>query len=146
MKIKRWEPEKSIEFLRSSIDRLIDQFFGSEIEGWYGAWYPPIEIVEEPEAFVAKVDLPGFSKDDIKVTVEENILRITGQRKSEKDIKDKNVIKSERYYGEFSRAITLPGAVDTSKIRAEYKQGVLTLTMPKKETAKARTIDIKVED
>lgn len=143
MKIKRWEAGKSLDFFRSSIDRLIDQFFGSDIEG-VSISYPPVEVVEDAEAFIAKADLPGFTKDDIKITLQDNILTMSGERKSEKEFKDKNIIRSERYYGEFCRTITLPAAVDTSKIKAEYKNGVLTLTMPKKETAKARTIDIHV--
>lgn len=145
MKIRRWDPEKDIDIFRSSIDRLIDNFFGSAIDTT-NVPYPPIEVVEDAEAFIAKADLPGFAKDDIKITLQDNILTIHGQRKTEKEHKDKNVIRSERYYGEFLRTITLPSAVDTSKIRAEQKNGVLTLTLPKKETAKARTVDIKVEE
>lgn len=146
MKIAKWDPEKELSWLKKSIDRLFEDFFGSEVSTYSPTRFPPLEICEDKEAFTAILDLPGFKKDDIQINIEGNILTIKGKREAEKEIKDKNVLRSERYYGEFTRSINLPSTVMTDKIRAEYKNGVLTLVIPKKEEVKARTINIEVSD
>ncbi len=147
MRIKRWIPEKDIDIFKSSIKNFVGSVLDSAFDwGDLGSTaFPPIDVIEEPDMFVAKLDLPGFTKEDIKITLEDNILTISGERKSEKEYKDKNVLRAERFYGLFSRTITLPAVVDVSKIKAEHKNGILTLTLPKKETAKARTIEIQVD-
>ncbi len=144
MKITKWEPEKELAWFKKSFDRLFEDFFGSEITTYTPLKFPPMDISEDKEAFKVKIDLPGFHKDDIQVSIEENILTIKGKREAEKETKDKNILRSERYYGEFTRSINLPPTILADKIGAEYKNGVLTLIIPKREEAKAKTIKIDV--
>jgi len=110
-----------------------------------GGFYPALDVVEDTEQYVIKADLPGINKEDIKVSVENGILTIEGERKSETEQKDKQVHRFERSYGRFVRSLNLGTTVDNSKIRANYKDGVLHLTVPKTEAAKPKAIDIHVE-
>ena len=108
------------------------------------AWAVALDVVEEKEQYVLKADLPGINKEDIKVTVENGILTITGERKSETEQKDKQYHRVEREFGRFTRSLNLGAHVDTSKIKANYKDGVLELVVPKSEETKPKTIDIQV--
>jgi HSP20 family protein len=110
-----------------------------------GRSYPALDVVEDKEQYVIKADLPGINKEDIKVSVENGILTIEGERKSETEHKDKQVHRFERSYGRFVRSLNLGTTVDNSKIRANYKDGVLQLTIPKIEAAKPKAIDIHIE-
>jgi HSP20 family protein len=145
MKIRKWEPEREIELIKREIDRVFEDFFSPALS--FGATtFPKLDVIEDKEAFIVKVDVPGFSKEDLKINLEENLLTITGKRDYEKELKGKNALRTERYYGEFSRTITIPSTVNAFEIKAEYKAGVLTLYLPKKESAKPKVIDIKVEE
>jgi HSP20 family protein len=121
-------------------DSALSQF-GREEEGM-GSWTPLCDIYEEGDNIVVKAELPGLERDDIDVQVENNILTLRGERKREKEVKSENLFRTERFYGTFTRSFTLPVTVDTEKIRAEYKDGVLLLTMPKVEEAKPRKIKV----
>lgn len=92
-----------------------------------------------------KVELPGVSKDDVKITIESNILTIRGEKKQEKDVKQENYQRIERSYGSFQRSFTLPGTVKSDAIDAIFKDGVLTVTLPKAEEAKPKHIEVKVK-
>lgn len=107
-------------------------------------WPVAIDVVEEKEQYVLKADLPGINKEDIKVSVENGVLTIEGERKSETEQKDKQVHRVERSYGRFIRTLNVGTNVDTSKIQASYKDGVLQLTVPKSEAAKPKSVDIQV--
>jgi HSP20 family protein len=107
-----------------------------------GSWTPLCDIYEEGDNIVVKAELPGLDRNDIDVQVENNILTLRGERKRENEVKSENLFRTERYYGSFTRSFTLPVTVDTEKIRAEYKDGVLLLTMPKVEEAKPRKIKV----
>ena len=104
-----------------------------------------LDVVEEKDQYVIKADLPGINKEDIKVSVENGILTIEGERKSETEDKDKQVHRVERSYGRFLRSLNLGNNVDSSKIHASYKDGVLQLNVPKFEIAKPKSIDIQVD-
>ncbi len=108
-------------------------------------WYPRMDVVEKDKEILVKMDLPGMEEKDINISVEGNILTISGERRMEKKEDKENYHRIERLYGEFSRSLTLPNTVDVSKINAKYKNGVLEISLPKKEEAKPKKISIKVE-
>ena len=107
-------------------------------------WAPPVDIYEDGESLVLKAELPGFNPDDVEIRVEDNTLYLKGERKFDKEVKEQNYHRVERSYGTFTRTFSLPNSVDADKVAANYKDGVLTLTMPKKEEAKPKTIKINV--
>jgi HSP20 family protein len=113
--------------------------------GGNNAFYPALDVIEEKDQYVLKADLPGIKKDEIKVSVENGILTIEGERNTEIEQKDRQVHRIERSYGRFVRSLNLGTHVDNSKIRASYKDGVLQLIVPKSEAAKPKSIDIHVE-
>jgi HSP20 family protein len=129
-------------------DRL-NRFFGRN-EAWdtEGAllaadWAPSVDIVEKENEILIKAELPGVETKDVAVTVDNNVLTIKGERRLEKDVKKESYHRMERSYGSFARTFSLPGTLDASDVRAEYKDGLLTLTLPKKSAAKSRSVEIK---
>lgn len=110
-----------------------------------GGWFPAMDVLEDKDQFIVKADLPGLKKDDIRVSCENGVLTIEGERKSETETKDKDWHKVERSYGRFVRSLNLGQVVDQSRIKAQYKDGVLELALPKTETAKLKSIDIRVD-
>ena len=115
--------------------------FGSEES--MGSWTPLCDIYEEGDNIVVKAEVPGIDRNDIDVQVENNVLTLRGERKREQEVKSENLYRTERFYGSFTRSFTLPVTVDTQNIRAEYKDGILRVTMPKVEEAKPRKIKIQ---
>jgi HSP20 family protein len=109
------------------------------------AWAPLCDVFETNKEIVFKLELPGIKKDDVKVRIENDMLLIYGERKFDDEIKKENFHRVERRYGEFVRRFTLPAYVDPAKITAEFKDGLLMITMPKLEEAKAKMIDVKVK-
>jgi HSP20 family protein len=110
----------------------------------FTAWTPPCDIYETDEEIVLKMELPEMRKDDVRVTLENNVLTLRGERKFETVVIPENYHRIERKYGEFMRIFTLPTFVEGSKIAAEFKEGVLTVTLPKNAAAKPRQIEVKV--
>jgi HSP20 family protein len=107
-----------------------------------GSWTPLCDIHEDGDDIVVTAELPGIDRNDIDVQVENNILTLKGERKREKEFRSENAYRMERFYGSFSRSFTLPVTVDTEKIKAEYRDGVLTVHLPKVEEAKPRKIKV----
>jgi HSP20 family protein len=129
--------------LQREIDRLFDGFFrGTRTEG---AFYPAVDVYETKDSVVVEVEVPGMKKDDIKITIEDDVLRIHGEKKVEREEKDRNYYVVERSYGTFERTFRLPDYVDPEKIKAKFDKGVLTITIPKKEEEKKKVIDVKIE-
>jgi len=114
-------------------------------EGTTPTWLPAVDIVEQKDDYIVKVDLPGLTKNDVKITVQNDILTIRGEKKQEKESKEQNVHRMERSYGMFQRSFTLPSSVKSEKIDAVFADGVLTITLPKVEEAKAKEIEVKVK-
>jgi HSP20 family protein len=108
------------------------------------SWAPPVDIYETEDAIVLKAELPGVDPKDVEVRVEDNTLYLKGERKFEKEVKEQNYHRVERSYGSFARSFSLPNSISTDKVKAEFKDGLLTLTMPKREEAKPKTIKIDV--
>lgn len=107
-------------------------------------WAPPCDIFETDKDLVLKFEIPEVKKEDVKVTMEGHTLTLRGERKFEEETKRDNYHRVERHYGEFMRSFTVPMFVDATKINAEFKYGVLTVTLPKREEARAKQIDVKV--
>ncbi len=130
----------------NSFDRLLDTFFRGDVQA-DGISYltPAVDIAEQEHAYVVKAELPGVSKDDVKITVESNILTIHGEKKQEETVKGDNYQRVERSYGSFQRSFKLPETVKTDMIDAIYKDGILTVTLPKAEEAKPKQIEVKVK-
>jgi HSP20 family protein len=144
-----WSPFQQLSRLRNEIDR----FFGAPLEGLltpsstslYEGWAPSVDLYEDKDKYIVRAELPGMRKEDIEVTASGDTLTISGEKKHEEESNDgRETYRAERFFGRFQRTITLPTAMDTSKIRAQYKDGVLTLTLPRAEEAKRKQIEVKV--
>lgn len=124
----------------SNLQDELDRLFDSPLRNWA----PALEVREDKDNFVVRAELPGLKREDIEVELHEGALVISGERKAEKVEEGVEVHRQERYYGKFQRALTLPTPVAADKIKAQYKDGVLTVTLPKTEEAKPKQIDISV--
>jgi HSP20 family protein len=110
-----------------------------------GAWTPPVDIYDSGnQQLVIKAELPDVNKDDIEITVENNTLTLRGEKKMDSSVKEEHCHRIERAYGVFSRSFSLPATVDTSKVSADYKNGVLTISLPIREEAKPKQIQVQV--
>jgi HSP20 family protein len=105
-------------------------------------WQPALDVYEEKDNYVVKVELPGVNKEDVKLSLEQGTLTITGERKAETKPETTEVHLSERFYGRFQRSLNLPETLAVDQVKAQFKDGVLTVTLPKSEAAKPRQIDI----
>ncbi len=145
MKLVRWEPfGRDFARMANRLNRAFDPRFEDTDRESLGIWNPPVDIFEEKDELVLKAELPGMKKEDIEVRIENNVLTLQGERKRESETKEDGYYRSERAYGTFSRSFSLPTSLDTSKIGAEYKDGILTVSLPKAEEAKPKQIDVKV--
>lgn len=141
----RWTPSTEI---KTRFDRFFDQAFDDLLpafkasDGATKSWLPVVDIAEDPETITLHVELPGVPKEGVEVAVENSVLTISGERKFEHTAEGKNYHRIERAYGNFQRSFTLPQNVQTDKVAASFADGVLTVTVPKVEEAKARKIDI----
>ena len=134
-----WSP---LTRLRNELNRVWGY---PEFEGdFFESWSPSVDIHEEKDIVTVKAEMPGLKKEDIDVSLHENQLILSGEKKGEGERKENGMRRSECFYGRFHRSITLPYAVDSSKIQANYRDGVLTITLPKSEHAKPKRIDVKV--
>jgi HSP20 family protein len=142
--LDRWESFRgtSPEF---QLNRLFSDFFGRAMqEQNLTTWAPAVDIYEGQNELVVKADLPDVKPEDLAIRVENNILTISGERKFEKKADEKNYLRVERAYGSFARSFSLANTVNTEAIKADYKDGVLTLNIPKREEAKAKQIKVNV--
>jgi HSP20 family protein len=128
-------------------NKLALLYGGVQDDGSFGLsyWTPAVDIVEHANEYVVKVELPGLSKEDVKITLESNVLTIRGEKKQANETKDKNFHRIERAYGLFQRSFSMPMAVNSEKIDAVYQDGILTITLPKAEEAKPKQIEVKVK-
>ncbi len=149
----RWDREfpafRGLQSLQQDVNRMFDEFFRGDIlanDSFTNRdWNPAVDIIENSGTYVLKAEIPGMSKDDVKITLENNTLTIRGEKKNEFEKKEGNYYRVERSYGSFERSFAIPGNVKVSDIDAQYKDGVLTLTLPKMEEAKPKMIDVKVK-
>ncbi|MGE0042182.1 MAG: Hsp20/alpha crystallin family protein [Vicinamibacterales bacterium] len=145
MSIVRFDPFRDLSVLQDRVNRLFGDAYGRREDDVLSAWVPAVDIYEnDKKELVLKAELPDMSREDIAVTVENNTLTISGDRKVASDIKKEQFHRIERAYGAFSRSFSLPPTVDSGKIAAEYKDGVLTVRLPLREEAKPRSIAVAV--
>ncbi|HKQ98999.1 MAG TPA: Hsp20/alpha crystallin family protein, partial [Candidatus Polarisedimenticolia bacterium] len=139
LSITRWDPYRDMTTLQNRINRMFNEggLTGRDAEG-FGAWLPPVDVVEEGDNLVFRAELPGVAREEIDVKVENGILTLRGEKRQEKETTTESTHRVERVYGTFHRAFTLPSSVDAEKIQARYKDGVLELVLPKAEEAKPR--------
>jgi HSP20 family protein len=146
MALIKWEPLREIE-------DLFDRY--TKAMGWpasrgqelinTGDWTPRVDISETDNEFMIKAEIPEVNKEDVKVSVENGVLTIQGERRQEKEEKGKKFHRVERYYGSFVRSFTLPDNIDATKIKASFKDGMLNVQVPKTEEARPKAIEVKVE-
>lgn len=146
--LTRWTPTGDL--FRTRFSRLFDQAFNDMIGNLEGNeetarhnWVPPVDIRESEDSLLLTAELPGLSKDDIEITVEDHVLSLRGQRKLEKDVQKESYHRMERAYGTFSRTFSLPTNVRTDQVNASFKDGLLHVEIPKAEEAKPRKIAIR---
>lgn len=147
MALVRWSPLRDVLGVRDEMDRLLDEFYGRTVssgEKFEGDWTPVMDISDSNGDIVASMELPGLKTDDIKVSVEDDVLTVTGEKKQQESQSGDNWRRVERTYGYFKRSVKLPAPVDADKVKAAYKDGVLTISMPKIESKKAKEIPIHV--
>jgi HSP20 family protein len=143
--IARLEPFRGLSTLQDQFNRLFNESFRNHNEeSALTTWAPAVDIYETPNELVVKADLPDVNEKDIDVRVENNLLTIRGERKFEKSVSEENFLRVERTYGAFSRSFSLPNTVNAETIGAEYKNGVLTVTLPKREESKPRQVKVTV--
>src|ERR1700737_2605989 len=144
--VVRYEPFRGLSTLHDQVNRLFNDtlFRGHAEDSAITTWAPVVDIYETPNELVVKADLPDMDEKDIDIRVENNLLTIRGERKFEKNVSEDNYLRVERTYGAFSRSFSLPNTVNPDGIKAEYKKGVLTMTLPKRGESKARQVKVAV--
>ncbi len=148
MAIVRWDPFRELDAVQQRVNRLFNDAYRSADDDVMrrGVWAPPVDIYDSGNhELVIKAELPDTKKDDIEITVENNTLTLRGEKKMDSEIKEEHCHRIERTYGSFSRTFSLPTTVDTSKVSADYKNGVLTITLPVREEAKPKQIQVRVQ-
>jgi HSP20 family protein len=142
MSLVRFNPYRGLASLSDDVERF---FRGYDIdpETFDTVWVPSVDVAENEKAYEVKAEIPGMKKEDIKVNLENDVLTIQGEKKEETDKKEKNVQLSERVYGRFQRSFRLPKQTKSEAIKATYKDGVLTLEIPKAEETKPAAIPIE---
>jgi len=143
--LNRWEPYRGAATLQEQVNRLLGNALErSTEESNLTSWAPAADIYETEHELVVKADLPEIDPKDLDIRVENNILTIRGERKFEKKVNEENYLRVERAYGAFSRSFSLANTVNAEAIKADYQNGVLTLTIPKREEAKPKQIKVSV--
>jgi HSP20 family protein len=147
MSMTRWEPFRGLNTLQEQVNRLFeDNFARGRSQAELASWAPAVDIYETENELVVKADLPDVTEKDIDVRVEDNTLTIRGERKFSNEVHEDNYLRVERAYGTFTRSFSLPNMVNAEAIKAEYRNGVLSVRMPKREESKPKQIKISVSE
>ena len=148
MTIVRWEPFRELSSLQTEMNRLFNAAFEGPGSGNGGArrWTPAMDMLETEDEFVLRADLPGLSESDVHIELEDNVLTVSGERKTEHEDKREGFYRMERSYGSFSRSLTLPKGIDPEAVTAAFDRGVLEVRVPKPEQRKPRRISINAGD
>lgn len=145
MELMRWDPMREMDTMRDRMNALFDNFFSRKAEpeeGLWG-WSPAVDLYEDDSKYVVKAELPGVDKDKIQINLTGRVLSLSGERSDEKELKEEKVYRRECSYGRFERTFTLPAEVDPDSIKAEYKDGVLKIEVPKPEEQKPKQISVR---
>ncbi len=147
MELSRWTPRGNAGGLQNQMSRLFDDFFapmaGRDEALYPRNWNPAADVYEEDAHYVIKAEVPGVDKNDIEIDVENNILVIKGERKQDKEVKEENFYRRERLFGAFQRSFALPDGVATDEIKADHKDGVIKITIPKPKSRQPRKITVQ---
>lgn len=146
MDLIQWRPFREVSRLRNEMDRLWDEYFGPgrrALRPLEEAWLPAVDVSETGDKITVKAEIPGMEAKDIDISMVGDTLTIKGEKKAEREEKEENYHLVERSYGSFCRSMKLPAVVDADKVEATYKNGVLTVVLPKKEEVKPKAIEIK---
>jgi HSP20 family protein len=148
MALMRWDPFRELADVQERVNRVLGDFYGRRGEDDVmrrGAWIPAVDIYEDPNhELVIKAEIPDMRREDIDIRVENNTLTISGEKKLDNEVKDDQYHRVERAYGQFTRSFSLPATINTDKVSADYKNGVLSIRLPLREEAKPRQIQVKV--
>jgi HSP20 family protein len=148
MALIRWEPARELGTIQSEMNRLFNTFFDTPTTAATGnafrRWIPPMDLVETDGEFVLRADLPGLSHDDVNIELEDNVLTVSGERKSEHEERHEGYYRIERSSGSFRRSLTLPEGVNPEAVKATFDRGVLEVRVPKPEERKPRKVAITV--
>lgn len=149
MAIVRWDPFRDVATLQDRINRIFNESFGrsrdlDEEVGLYD-WSPPVDIYETTDGIVLKVELPGVNKDDVSVEVKDNVLTLKGERLLDPEIKDEHYYRKERSFGKFNRSFSLQETIKPDLIKASFKDGVLTVEIPRPEEEKPKQVTVDIE-
>jgi len=143
--ITRWDAYSGLSGLQEQVNRLFESTFPRRTDNSaLTTWAPAVDIYETENELIVKADLPDISEKDLDVRVENNMLTIRGERKFEKKVEEENYLRVERAYGAFSRSFSLPNTVNNEAIKADYKNGVLTVTLPKRAESKPKQVKVNV--
>ena len=147
MALIRWEPVAELNTIQNEMNRLFNTFFDPSAptgrgNGTTRRWLPPMDLVETPDHYVLRADLPGLSDGDVNVQLEDNVLTISGERKAEHQDQQEGYYRLERAFGAFSRSLTLPDGVDPDGVQGNFDRGVLEIRVPKPEQKKPKTVQI----
>ena len=143
MQLIPWDPFQQLVTLSNRLHRTANDPHTRSTEDSFGTWAPPVDIFEKLDHLIIRAEIPGVQKEDVDVRIENGVLILHGERKQETEVTEGNAHRMERIYGTFSRTFSLPTTVDTAKVTATYKDGVLEVSIPKVETAKPKKIEIK---
>ena len=141
-----WPGFGRVTTLQDEFDRLFDSPWGelARASQLMSAWTPALDVDEDKDNFTVRAELPGMKREEISVSIHDGLLSITGERRAEEKSEDTAIHRQERFYGRFERTVTLPAHIATDKVKAQYKDGVLSITLPKTEEAKPKQIDVSV--
>jgi HSP20 family protein len=146
MPFAHWDPVRELLALQERMNRLIDQTLSrTRSEGELsstGAWSPAVDLYESEKSLILKAELPEVRQDDIELRIDDDRVTLRGERRANEAISEKQFVRMERSYGPFHRTFELPTSIDTDKVKADFKKGILTVTMPKKVSEKSRQIPI----
>jgi len=156
MSLIRWNPARDVASFPSelvSVQREMNRLFDSLFRGGSpddfplaaSAWSPAVDVSESDSSFLVKIELPGVAKEDVRITMEQNVLCVKGEKKQEKESSGSNYHRVERSYGAFQRSFTLPSTVKGERIEATFKDGILGITLPKAEESKPKEIEVRVK-
>jgi HSP20 family protein len=145
MALVRWDPARELDSLQAEMNRLFDGFFGTGSTTRNGAlrrWIPSMDLVESGDELVLRADLPGMTEDDVSIEIKDNVLTVSGERRSENEEKGESFYRAERAFGSFSRSLTLPEGVSPDAVKASFDKGVLEVRVPKPEERKPHRVAI----
>lgn len=143
-----WDPFRQLSSLRDEIDRLFESPLSTLTEAtqpFLNGWSPAVDVSQDKDNITLRAELPGMKKEEIDISLHDGVLTLSGERKAEQTHEEADACRSERFLGRFQRTLTLPSLVDADKAKASYKDGILTVVLPKAEEAKPKQIEVNVK-